>query len=167
MNKNIQTFIGCDKEYNESDIAIFGVPFDGTTSFKPGTRFGPSAIRNESFGIETYSPYQDKDLGEINVFDCGDLELPFGNTKKVLEMIENHTSEILNDEKIPVMLGGEHLITLASVSATLKKYPDLHIIHFDAHTDLMQKRLGVDLCFGSWTYHIAKLLCNILSYGFR
>ncbi|NCC87083.1 MAG: agmatinase [Clostridia bacterium] len=145
MNKNVQTFIGCDKEYAESDIVIFGVPFDGTTSFRPGTRFGPSAIRNESFGIETYSPYQDKDLSEINVFDGGDLDLPFGNTKKVLEMVENQSEQILNDGKLPVMLGGEHLITLASVTATLKKYPDLHVIHFDAHTDLRDEYMGEEL----------------------
>ncbi|NBK97518.1 MAG: agmatinase [Erysipelotrichia bacterium] len=145
MNKNVQTFIGCDKEYTESGIVIFGVPFDGTTSFRPGTRFGPSAIRNESFGIETYSPYQDKDLSEINVFDSGDLDLPFGNTKKVLEMVETQSEQILNDGKLPVMLGGEHLITLASVTATLKKYPDLHIIHFDAHTDLRDEYMGEEL----------------------
>lgn len=145
MNKNVQTFIGCDKEYTESNIVIFGVPFDGTTSFRPGTRFGPSAIRNESFGIETYSPYQDKDLSEINAFDCGDLDLPFGNTKKVLEIVENQSEQILNDGKLPVMLGGEHLITLASVTATQKKYPDLHIIHFDAHTDLRDEYMGEEL----------------------
>ena len=59
MNKNIQTFIGCEASYEEANIVIFGAPFDGTTSFRPGTRFGPSAIRNDSFGIETYSPYQE------------------------------------------------------------------------------------------------------------
>ncbi len=145
MNKNIQTFIGCDSEYFESDIVIFGAPFDGTTSFKSGARFGPSAIRNDSFGIETYSPYQDGDLSDIKVFDSGDLELPFGNTKKVLEIVEKYTEKILADEKIPVMIGGEHLLTLASVLATLKKYPDLHIIHLDAHTDLRDEYIGEKL----------------------
>lgn len=142
MNKNVQTFIGCDADYENSDIVLFGAPFDGTTSFRPGTRFGPSAIRSESFGIETYSPYQDRDLIEISVCDTGDLELPFGNTEKVLDIIEKTADDILSAKKIPVMLGGEHLITLACVSAVLKKYPDLHIIHFDAHTDLRDEYLG-------------------------
>lgn len=145
MNKNVQTFIACDCEYCDSDVVIFGAPFDGTTSFRPGTRFGPSAIRNESFGIETYSPYQDKDLCDRNIFDAGDLELPFGNTEKVLEMIENQTNLILKDGKIPVMLGGEHLVSLASVSAVFQKYRDLHVIHFDAHTDLRDDYLGEKL----------------------
>ena len=72
MNKNVETFIGCDSEYEESKIVLFGAPFDSTTSFRPGARFGSAAIRHESFGIETYSPYQDKDLTDIKVFDCAE-----------------------------------------------------------------------------------------------
>ena len=145
MNKNLQTFIGCDADFENADIVLFGAPFDGTTSFRPGTRFGPSAIRNESFGIETYSPYQGKDLTEISACDIGDLELPFGNTERILGIIKETADEILKAGKIPVMLGGEHLITLATVSAALKKHPDLHIIHFDAHTDLRDEYLGEKL----------------------
>ena len=68
LSKNIETFIGCDSEYSESDIVLFGAPFDGTTSFRPGTRFGPSEIRHQSYGLETYSPYQDADLCEASVY---------------------------------------------------------------------------------------------------
>lgn len=142
MNKNIQTFIGCNCDYDESDIVLFGAPFDGTTSFRPGTRFAPSAIRNDSFGIETYSPYQNLDLSDIWACDVGDLELPYGNTERVIDMIESTTKEILNSGKIPFMIGGEHLVTLGSVRAAAKKYPDLHIIHLDAHTDLRDEYLG-------------------------
>jgi agmatinase len=145
LNKNIETFIGCDKEYKDADIVIFGAPFDSTTSFRPGTRFASKVMRSESFGLETYSPYQDKDLCDINVFDGGDLELPFGNTERVLDEISAMTKTILNDEKIPVMIGGEHLVTLGSVREVAKKYPDLHIIHFDAHTDLREDYLGEKL----------------------
>ena len=141
-NKNIHTFIGCDNEYNESRIVIFGAPFDSTTSFRPGTRFASSVMRNESFGIETYSPYQDKDLEDMNVFDRGDLELSFGNSESALKDIEDNTSEILEDGKIPFMIGGEHSVTLGSVRAAFKKYPNLHIIQFDAHTDLRDDYLG-------------------------
>lgn len=142
-NKNVHTFIGCDSEYEESKIVLFGAPFDSTTSFRPGTRFASSTIRNESFGIETYSPYLDKDLEDIKVFDYGDLELPFGNPDMALEQIEELTADILKDDKIPFMIGGEHLVTLGAVRATVKKYPDLHIVHFDAHTDLREDYLGV------------------------
>lgn len=142
MNMNIHTFIGCDSEYEESKIAIFGAPFDSTTSYRPGTRFASSAMRNESFGIETYSPRQDKDLLDTRIFDCGDLELCFGSPESALADIEELTEKILNDGKLPLMIGGEHLVTLGAVRAAVKKYPNLHIVHFDAHADLREDYLG-------------------------
>jgi len=145
LNKNIQTFIACDSEYKDAKIVLFGAGFDGTTSFRPGTRFAPPAIRNESFGIETYSPYQDKDMLDYSYFDSGDLELPFGNTEKVLDDIQEHTEIILNDGKIPFMIGGEHLVTLGAVRAVSEKYSDLHIVHFDAHADLRDDYLDQKL----------------------
>ena len=145
MNKNIHTFIGCDNEYEESKIVLFGAPFDGTTSYRPGTRFASSHMRNESYGIETYSPYLDLDLVDIQIFDGGDLELPFGDTEKVLQIIENYTEKIIKDDKIPFMIGGEHLVTLGTVKAIAKHYPELHIIHFDAHADLRDEYMNVKL----------------------
>ena len=145
MNRNTHTFIGCDNKYDESKIVIFGAPFDGTTSYRPGARFAPSAIRNESYSIEIYSPYQDKDLEDIAVFDGGDLELCFGNTQRVLDDIEEYAAKVINDGKIPVMIGGEHLVTLGAVRAAAKKYEDLYIIHFDAHTDMRDEYLGEKL----------------------
>lgn len=145
MNKNVETFIGCDSGYNESKIVLWGAPFDSTTSFRPGARFGSAAIRHESFGIETYSPYQDKDLTDIKVFDCGDLELCFGSSESALNDIEEQTEKILNDGKLPIMIGGEHLVTYGAVKAVFKKYPELRIIHFDAHADLRDDYLGVKL----------------------
>jgi agmatinase len=149
MNKNIHTFIACDKEYEESEIILFGAPFDGTTSYRPGTRFASSAIRNESYGIETYSPYLDKDLTDRKIFDAGDLEFGFGNTERVLNTIEEMTEKILFDRKKPLMIGGEHLVTLGSVRAVAKRYPELHIIHFDAHADLREEYLGEKLSHAS------------------
>ncbi|MDE5946123.1 MAG: agmatinase [Oscillospiraceae bacterium] len=145
LNKNIQTFIACDAEYDKSKIILFGAGFDGTTSFRPGTRFAPSAIRNESFGIETYSPYQDKDMIDYCYFDSGDLDLPFGNTERVLDDIKERTEIILNDNKIPFMIGGEHLVTLGAVMAVSEKYDDLYIVHFDAHADLRDDYLDQQL----------------------
>ncbi|MCM1298280.1 MAG: agmatinase [Firmicutes bacterium] len=142
FSKNISTFIGCGKEYREADKVIFGAPFDGTTSYRPGTRFASQYIRNESYGIETYSPYQDKDLEDIRVFDGGDLELPFGNAERALAMIEEYEAAVLADGKMPIMIGGEHLVTLGAVRAVLKKYPDLTVIQFDAHADLREDYLG-------------------------
>lgn len=149
LNKNVEVFMACEKEAHEADIVLFGAPFDSTTSYRPGTRFGSSAIRRESYGIECYSPYQDKDLEDTKVMDCGDLELCFGNTKKALAQIEEQAKEILDNSAIPFMLGGEHLVTLGSFRAVLEKYPDIHIIHFDAHADLREEYLGEQLSHAS------------------
>lgn len=149
LNKNVEVFMACGKEAHEADIVLFGAPFDSTTSYRPGTRFGSSAIRRESYGIECYSPYQDKDLEDTKVMDCGDLELCFGNTKKALAQIEEQAKEILDNSAIPFMLGGEHLVTLGAFRAVLEKYPDIHIIHFDAHADLREEYLGEQLSHAS------------------
>ena len=145
LEKNIQTFIGCDSEYENAKIVLFGAGFDGTTSFRPGTRFAPSAIRNESFGIETYSPYQDKDMTDYSYFDSGDLELPFGSVRRTVADIAMRTDTILNDGKLPFMIGGEHLVTLGAVMAAKDRTDDLYIIHFDAHADLRDDYLGQPL----------------------
>lgn len=145
LNKNIQTFIACDAEYEDARIVLFGAGFDGTTSFRPGTRFGPSAIRSESFGIETYSPYQDKDMLDYSYFDSGDIELPFGSTNRAVADIAMRSDRILSDGKLPFMIGGEHLVTLGSVMAVKEKFDDLYIVHFDAHADLRDEYLGQKL----------------------
>ena len=145
MNQNVETFIGCDAPYEDAGIVLFGAPFDSTTSFRPGARFGSAAIRHESFGLETYSPYQNRDLADYAVFDSGDLELCFGSSEKALADIEARSKEILNDGKLPLLIGGEHLVTLGSVRACAAKYRDLHIIHFDAHADLRDDYLGAKL----------------------
>ena len=145
MKPNVENFIGCDSDYAAAKIVLYGAPFDSTTSFRPGARFGPAAMRHESFGLETYSPYQDADLTDCAVFDSGDMELCFGSAEAALADIEARADEILADGKLPLLMGGEHLVTLGAVRALLKKYPDLHIVHFDAHTDLRDDYLGAKL----------------------
>ena len=145
MRPNVETFIGCDAAFADARLVLFGAPFDSTTSFRPGARFGSSAMRHESFGIETYSPYQDRDLTDCAIFDSGDLELCFGSAEAALADIEARAQEILKADKMPILLGGEHLVTLGAVRAAAQKYPDLHIIHFDAHADLRDDYLGAKL----------------------
>lgn len=145
LQRNVETFIGCDADYKDARIVLFGAPFDSTTSFRPGTRFAPHAIRSESFGLETYSPWLDRDLEDISVFDSGDIELCIGSADKALDQISERTATILTDGKIPFMIGGEHLVTLGAFREVFKKYPNVHIIHFDAHTDLRDDYLDVKL----------------------
>jgi len=141
-NRNVETFLGCEASFDEASIVLFGAPFDSTTSYRPGARFASRAMRQESYGLETYSPYQGRDLADYTVFDSGDLELPFGDPIKPLRMIRTRTEAILENDKLPFLIGGEHLVTLGAVEAVFAKYPDLHIIHFDAHADLREEYLG-------------------------
>ncbi len=145
FNKNVSTFIGCESSFEDADIVVFGAPFDSTTSFRPGTRFASKVMRVESDGIETYSPYQDADLEDINVFDGGDLELPFGNVEVALAEIENFTKEVLKAGKKPLMIGGEHLVTYGTMKAISEHYDDVYVLHFDAHADLREDYLGQPL----------------------
>jgi agmatinase len=145
LNKNVSTFIGCEADFDDASIVLIGAPFDSTTSYRPGTRFASSAIRKESFGLEIYSPYQDKVLDTALVCDAGDLDLPFGNASRALDVIEEASEEILSADKLPFLIGGEHLVTLGNFRAVFKKYPDVHIVHFDAHTDLRDDYMGEKL----------------------
>lgn len=135
--------IHCD--YTESDIVIIGVPYDGTVSFRPGTRFGPGAVRQALDGLETYSPYLDMDMTDYRYCDVGDLPLPFGNTEKVLGTVADSIDEIITDGKKSLVIGGEHLISYPVVRSYLNRYPDLHIIHLDAHADLREDYIGESL----------------------
>ena len=138
-----QQFIGCDKPFEEGKVVLFGAPFDGTTSYRPGTRFAPTAIRPDSYGLETYSPYLDLDLEDFLISDIGDVDVPFGNPPKALAAIK--AVEIVSHGKKPLMIGGEHLVSLPVIETLAHHYPDLHIIHLDAHTDLRDDYLGEKL----------------------
>lgn len=148
-SKNVETFLGCDANYEDARIVLYGAPFDSTTSYRPGTRFASRMMRAESYGLETYSPYQDLDLEDAAVFDGGDLELCFGDTQKALDDIHDFAADILKDNKLPLLIGGEHLVSLPAIQAVYEKYPDLCVIHFDAHTDLRDDYLGAKLSHAS------------------
>lgn len=136
---NTPTFMSMDDSYEESKLVVFGAGFDGTTSNRPGTRFATSSMRPEFYGLETYSPILDLDMDDYKICDIGDLELSIGNTDTVLNEIYEGTKSIIKDNKVPFMIGGEHLVTLPAFKAVHEKYNDLYVLHFDAHTDLREE----------------------------
>jgi len=159
-----------DRDLKEPhDIRIIGAPFDGTVSFRPGARFGPAAIRDASDGVETYSPYLDGDLESIHYADAGDLELPMGDTKAVLSIIRETVDECLNDDVIPFLLGGEHLVTLPAVEMVYEKYPDLVVVQLDAHADQREDYLGIELSHACVMRRVSELIGdeNIRQLGIR
>lgn len=145
LNKNVQTFMGCTAKYQEAKIVLMGAPFDTTSSFRPGARFGPQAIRAESEGLEMYSPYQDKDLSEKKIFDSGDVEVCYGSAERMVDSVYRRCKVVHAENKIPFVIGGEHLVSLGAVSAASEKYGGLALIHFDAHADLREDYLGEKL----------------------
>lgn len=169
MQKNVETFLGCDADFNESKIVIFGAPFDSTTSYRPGARFASRVMRAESYGLETYSPYQNVDVTDYKIFDGGDLELCFGDTNLALEDIKNFAAKIFSENKIPVMIGGEHLVTLGMFRATVEKYPSINVIHFDAHADLRDDYLCAKLSHATVIRRIYDIIGDgkIFQFGIR
>ena len=166
---NTETFLGCDKTFEEARIVLFGAPFDSTTSYRPGARFASRTMRAESYGLETYSPYQDLDLEDAAVFDGGDLELCFGDTGRALEDITAYTRSILKKGKLPLMIGGEHLVTLGAVRAAAEQYPDMCVIHFDAHADLRDDYLGAKLSHATVLRRVWEIVGDgrIYQFGIR
>lgn len=143
--QNVQTHEGVNSSYEDSELVIFGIPYDGTVSFRPGTRFGPGAVRQELDGLETYSPYQDQEMTDYNLCDLGDMNLPYGNTSKVMEQVFEEVGAILDDGKKTLAIGGEHLVSYPLICNYIKRFEDLHVIHFDAHADLRDDYLGEKL----------------------
>ncbi len=168
-NRQTDGFLAADSEYADAEIVLFGAAFDGTTSFRPGTRFGPKAIRAESYGLESYSLYQQRDLADCKLCDLVDEELPYGNAERALGMIEARAERIFADGKIPFLLGGEHLVSLGVVRAAVAKHPDLHVIHFDAHADLREDYLGERLSHATVMRRVWELVGDgrIHQFGIR
>lgn len=164
-----RNWMGQNEDYDSSGIVMLGMPFDGTASYRPGSRFAPESIRLASWGLETYSPYVNKDLEEVNFHDAGDLELPLGNSSKSLELIKENVEEIYLSKKKVFGIGGEHLVTLPTLHAVSKYIDNLAIIHFDAHTDLRKEYLGEAMSHSSVLYHIGMLIGmeNIKQIGIR
>ena len=163
-------FMGVSGEYNNADTIIFGVPMDFTCSYRSGTRFGPQKIREASISIEEYSVYQDKLLDDYKYFDCGDLELPLGDLKKSLDAVGEAVEEVMSTGKKPLVLGGEHLISLPLVKKMHEKYrKDLVLLHFDAHADLRDDYLGVKYSHASVIKRITDFMPakNIYQFGVR
>lgn len=164
-----RNWMGQNSDYNSSDIVMLGMPFDGTVSYRSGSRFAPEQIRLASWGLEEYSPKFNKHLEDVNFHDAGDLEFPLGNTYKSLDLIEKNVEEIYKDGKRVFGIGGEHLVTLPEIKAVSKFYKDLAIVHFDAHTDLREEYLGEEMSHSAVIRHASKIVGteNLKQIGIR
>ena len=164
-----RTWMAQNPDYASSDIVMLGLPFDGTVSYRSGSRFAPEQIRLASWGLEEYSPVFDRELADVNFHDIGDLEFPLGNTYKSLEQIRQNVEDIYKDGKRVFGIGGEHLVTLPEIQAVSKYVDNLAIVHFDAHTDLREEYLGEEMSHSAVIRHCSKIVGaeNIKQIGIR
>lgn len=162
-------FLAASEDSDESKLVLFGLPFDGTCSFRPGTRFGPKAIRDASDGLETYCPVLRRDLEEVSFSDVGDMPLPPGDKECAIALTYEMAKQIHGNGQIPAALGGEHLLSLPLVRAAHEAHPDLAIIQFDAHMDLRNNYLGVELSHATVMRRISEFVdpSRILQVGQR
>lgn len=164
-----RNWMGQNADYSSAKIVMLGMPFDGTVSYRTGSRFAPEMIRLASWGLETYSPYFEKDLEDVNFHDIGDLDFPLGNTYTSLELIKKNVEHIYTDKKKVFGIGGEHLVTLPVIQAVSKFYDNLAVLHFDAHTDLRKEYLGEEMSHSAVMYHIGQIIGfeNLKQVGIR
>lgn len=164
-----KVFIASQSDYDTADVVLYGMPMDWTVSFRPGSRFGPNRIREVSIGLEEYSPYLDRELTDIHVFDAGDIPLPFGNPEKSVALIKDYVRKLMDDNKMPFGLGGEHLVTLPVVEAIYESVKDLTLIHIDAHTDLRDDYEGEVHSHATPVKKICERIGpeNVYSFGIR
>lgn len=135
-------YMGASTEGARGNVILFGVPFDGTASYRAGTRFGPGAIRAASHSLETFSPFIDRDLDLIDYADLGDIEVPPGSASRTVDIVMEKVRDIYGMGAEPLMLGGEHTISLGAIRAAHEFYPNLAVLQLDAHTDLRDEYLG-------------------------
>lgn len=137
-------FSGSHKTYENSKYVLFGVPFDFTSTYRTGARFGPEAIRQASLNIETISFRSGLDVENLPFHDSGDLEIT-SDPQKVVELIKYVVEDVIKDKKIPVAIGGEHTITLGMLMGYGKKISKTAVVSFDAHLDLRTEFSGLRL----------------------
>ena len=145
FNNDGAIFMSAQRGIDQCRVSLLGVPYDGTCCFRPGARFGPSAVREDSYGIETYCPQLNLDLEDINFADLGSLDVPLGDAKLTLDYIKDATDILLKNNLKPLIIGGEHSITSAVIKSIITNYPELIMIQLDAHADLRDEWLGSKL----------------------
>lgn len=155
--------------HDDAELVVVGIPFDGTSSFRPGSRFGPPAIRNYLYGIEGWSPYQNRDMAYYSIYDYGDIEIPFGNTEKTLDIIGDTLNPLFDADKKVISLGGEHLVTYGIIRSLVNYYDNLTIIHFDAHADMRDEYMGEKLSHATVIRRAGEITGfeNVYQFGIR
>ncbi len=162
---------GCTADFDDAKVVLVGAGYDGTSSYRPGSRFAPIALRSETIlAQEDYSPYFKMDLKDKPIHDLGDVDIPFGNKEETLRRIQAASRFLISNGKTPFFLGGEHLITFPVIKPLMEKYPDLCVLQLDAHLDLIDVLFGERFSHGTVmrrVYDLIKEPGRIYQVGIR
>ena len=142
MDITHNTLCGCSADYENAAMVLFGAPFESRTIRRRGVAKAPSAIRSTFPDIETFSPYNRADMTDVSIFDAGDLDLSGKEVITAIDAVESFCGKIHDDGKTPAMMGGEHILTFGAVRAAAARWPELAVLHFDAHADLKREFRG-------------------------
>lgn len=168
--ERLSDFMAASDDYVASNAVLFGIGQDSTTSYRPGTRFGPARIREASYGLEEFSYHSLTTLLDKVFFDLGDVSVVFGDPVETLRRAEVVARKVFSDGKLPIMMGGEHLVTVPCVKAAVDKYGnDLQLLQFDAHADLREDYLGNPLSHAAAMRRCLDFLPaqNLYQFGIR
>jgi agmatinase len=161
-------FSGFQKAFEEADYVVLGVPFDVTSTYRTGARFGPAAVREASLNIETYSFRSGMDVEELRIHDLGDLHVAT-DTMQTIERLAKVVGEILEAGKTPVIIGGEHTVTLGVLKGFGNKASKTAVLSFDAHLDLRDEFMGLRVSHTTFMRRLNEQLkpAKILEVGTR
>ncbi len=168
--ERLSDFMAASDDYETAKAVLWGIGQDFTTSYRPGTRFGPGRIREASYGLEEFSYHSLKTLADKNFFDLGDISVVFGDPRVSLDRAHQVARKLFNDGKLPIMMGGEHLVTLPCVKAAHEKYGnDMVLLQFDAHADLREDYLGNPMSHAAVMKRCLEFLPskNLYQFGIR
>jgi agmatinase len=168
--ERLSDFMAASDDYAASRAVLWGIGQDFTTSYRPGTRFGPGRIREASYGVEEFSYHSLASLADKTFFDLGDIAVVFGDAKESLDRAEQVAHKLFSDGKLSMMMGGEHLVTVPCVKAAHATYgDDMVLLQFDAHADLREDYLGNPLSHAAAMKRCLDFLPskNLYQFGIR
>ncbi|MGD0729499.1 MAG: agmatinase [Candidatus Micrarchaeaceae archaeon] len=155
-----------EQSYESAKVVAVPIPYDSTTTYKSGTREGPRAIIEASRNIELFNEELNKDISKIGIYTTEEIAPDFSSPENMVKRICSEIKPILNDNKIPLLLGGEHTISLGSLMAIADKEDDFTLLHFDAHSDSRDSFSGSKYCHACIIAR-AHDFCNSYSVGVR
>ncbi|EET90252.1 MAG: agmatinase [Candidatus Micrarchaeales archaeon] len=155
------------QNYENAKFAVLLIPYDSTVSYRTGAREGPHAIINASRNIELYSELLSRDFSDVGIFTLDEMMPNFDSPKKMVERVAKETGLVIDDRKVPILLGGEHTIAVGAVKAFADRGLDFSVLHFDAHSDSRDEFMGTKYSHACVMKRIGEMCSSHISVGVR